>query len=230
MIITLFSIIVSLIYIVASLIIGSPYTAMIPVFFWSVALSNAELLLLTAPVSLPLFFLSIPAFIWITSKWVGLVASASKDEKMKKDYDKFIKKFYPLELLKVFTPLYDALAYVFEQAKNTLSNYVDLYKTIWNQGIAILKLIVTLGGAVDEKTIPPLPGKLITKEMLKNGRFWKNEGFNEIYFSEDITKVPEEFVKSFKNDKEYNKFRKNSGLKEDEELSEVITITKNKKK
>jgi hypothetical protein len=222
MIITLFSIIVSLIYIVASLIIGSPYTAMIPVFFWSVALSNAELFLLTAPISVPLFFLSIPALIWVTSKWVGLVASASKDEKMKKDYDKFIKKFYPLELLKVFTPLYDALVYVFEQAKNTLSNYIDLYKMIWNKGIAILTLIVTLGGAVDESLAPPLPGKLITKEMLESGRFWMKEGVDEIYFSEDITKIPEQFVVSFKNEKEYNKFRETYRLKTDEKLSEVL--------
>jgi len=228
MIITLFSIIVSLIYIFTSLIIGSPYTAMIPIFFWSVALSNIELFLLTARISLPLFFLSIPAFIWLTSKWVGLMASVSKDEKMKIDYDNFIKKFHPLELLKVFTPLYDALAYGFEQAKNTLSNYIDLYKMIWNRNIDFLKLVVTFGGAIDEKTIPPLPGKLITKEMLKNGRFWKNEGFNEIYFSEDTTKVPEQFVVSFKNDKEYNKFRETYSLKQDEELYEVNAITKKK--
>jgi len=229
MIITLFSIIVSLIYIVASLIIGSPYTAMIPVFFWSVALSNAELLLLTAPVSLPLFFLSIPAFIWITSKWVGLVASASKDEKMKKDYDKFVKELNIMTIIgQFFGPLGDVFVYIFEQTKNTISNYIDLCKMIWNKNISILKLIVTLGGSVDEKSIPPLPGKLITKEMLKSGRFWKKEGVDEIYFSEDITKVPGEFVKSFKNEKEYNDFRRTYGLEEDEELSEVIIVTKKK--
>ena len=221
MIVTLISILLSLLYIVIHLLAGNVVDVVfVPVVYWSVALSMLELFVLTASISTPLFFLSVPALLWIMSQWIGLVASAVGNKKMKENYDEFVKELYPIPILKkIVGPIYDAFVYVYDQIKKTWFLYIDLLKTIWNNVITILGLIVTLGGAVDEDLAPPLPGKFITAQMINDGKFWKIKGRSTIYWSEDKDKLSE--TETFKNTTEYSNFRESYGLSEDSRLGEV---------
>jgi len=142
---------------------------------------------------------------------------------MKEDYDNFIKKLYPMNILeKLSKPLYDAFAYAIDKIKQAWISFIDILKMLWNQIITILGLVVTLGGAVDEDLAPPLPGKFLTTQMINDGQFWKIQGSREIYWSEDKDKLSK--TKTFKDNTKYSNFRESYGLSKDASLSKVKII------
>jgi len=225
MIVTLISILLSLLYIVIRLLAGKVVdAALVPVVYWSAALSILELFALSAVVFPgPLIILLFLGLAWIMSQWIGLVALATGNEKMKEDYDKFIKKFYPMAILeKLSKPIYDAFVYTIDKIKQAWFSLTDLFKMIWNQIITVLGLVVTLGGAVDEDLAPPLPGKFLTSQMIKDGQFWKYKGKETIYWSEDKDTLSKN--KIFNNKTKYNKFRESYGLSKDTTLKDVKII------
>jgi hypothetical protein len=223
MTLTWISILISILYILISLIPGArPSVDLIftPIVLWSVGLTLLSVFINNLSITVPLFFVSIPFLIGISTQWIGFVSRQTGNKKMKKDYDEFAKKINPMNIIKdIGGPVYVAFEYTIDKVNKAWFSLTDILKMLWNQVITILELVVTLGGAVDEDLAPPLPGKFLTAQLIKDGRFWKYKGEEPIYWSEDKDKLSKN--KRFKNISEYNKFRESYGLKKDESLKDV---------
>lgn len=224
MTLTWISILISFFYILISLIPGArPSIDLVfaPMVLWSVGLTLLSVFINNLSITVPLFFVSIPFLIGISTQWIGLVSRQTGNKKMKTDYDDFASKINPMDIIKeIGGPLYDALEYTIDKVNKAWFSLIDILKMLWNQIITILGLVVTLGGAVDEDLAPPLPGKFITAQMIEDGRFWKYEGKKStIYWSEDKDQFSKN--KTFKDATEYNNFRESYGLRKDTTLKYV---------
>ena len=63
----------------------------------------------------------------------------------------------------------NSFKFLSEQAEILWIELVNAFKALWDQSIKLLRLIVTMGGTIDEDIAPPLPEQFVKTEYPRSG-------------------------------------------------------------
>jgi len=108
----------------------------------------------------------------IVSLWNAIVNGLSSWFRVVTEYWNNLTKLYT-DTLNLIS---NSFKFLSEQVTKLWTELVIAFKALWDQSIKLLKLIVTMGGTIDEDIIPPLPEQFEKSEKKSSQKIKKLTG------------------------------------------------------